>query len=150
MIRPLMLLLAVLPELSASPCAAQEPIYVVDFTVSVNGQTIAEGSGDPRTGSSVTETITRVFQPVCPRGEVEHGYRKITLDIVKNNNSGSQARIYFNIVERREIFDRDNDECAKERPEDIDHSYHGYVDLEHGEETSINVGKSAMVVIRRR
>lgn len=150
MIRPLMLLLAALPGFSAAPCAAQEPIYVVDFTVFFNGQTIVEGSKDARTGSYATETIARVFQPACPRGEVEHGYRKIELYISKNNNSGSQAHIYFNLTERREIFDRDNDVCATERPEDIDHSYHGYVDLDHGEETTIDVGKGAMVVIRRR
>lgn len=150
MIRPLALLLAVLPGLSAAPCAGQEPFYLVDFTVLLNGETIVEGSKEGRTGSYATETITRIFQPACPRGEVEHGYRKITLYISKNNNSGPRAHVYFNLTERREIFARDKDVCAGKRPEDIDHSYHGYVDLENGEETRIDVGQGATVVIRRR
>ena len=65
MIRPMTLLFAVLPGFSAVPCAGQEPTYLVDFTVSLNGKKILEGSKDIRTGSYAEETITRVFSS-CP------------------------------------------------------------------------------------
>ena len=150
MIRPMTLLFAVLPGFSAVPCAGQEPTYLVDFTVSLNGKKILEGSKDIRTGSYAEETITRAFPPECPTGEVEHGYRRMTLYVSKHNDSGPQAQVHFYFKERRENFDRNDDVCAAERPENIDHTFHGIFVLESGEATSIDVGQGVTVTIKRR
>ena len=66
------------------PSPEQQPFYLVDFTVTLDGDTIVEGSKEVRTGVYSTETRTRIFPPACDKGAVEFGYRKITLYVREN------------------------------------------------------------------
>lgn len=132
------------------PSPEQQPFYLVDFTVTLDGDTIVEGSKEVRTGVYSTETRTRIFPPACDKGAVEFGYRKITLYVRENGHPEERAGLYFNIKERREVDDHDNDPCEGQRPEDVNHSFHGHIDLERGEEKVVDIGHGALLHIKRR
>ena len=68
----------------------------------------------------------------------------------ENGHPEERAGLYFNIKERREVDDHDNDPCEGQRPEDVNHSFHGHIDLERGEEKVVDIGHGALLHIKRR
>ena len=137
--------------LTAAPLQGAEtpPQIEIGFSIERADAVLGAGSIFPSRGYAFEEVVGQAYPPVCPRGDVEHGYRRLKLAITYPNGRGDRFSIYLADVERFDAPEPDEDPCLSERTPPREHSFHGSVTLSPGESAQIDVGASIVLKLRR-
>jgi hypothetical protein len=140
--------LAPLALLAPLPAQAEEPPIELAFTVERGPAVLASGAIFPQVGMRYEETIGEAYPPACPRGEVEHGYRKLQLAVTQVHRREEFA-VYFSIENDRDVPDPEEDRCLAARTPEEAFGFNGEAPLRPGETAELQADDGIVIRLRR-